>query len=133
MVWADHRQLPYYMIESKDLAVTVMPTRDTDARIYQQELLRSEYDHLKILAKRKNISVQELVLEVMGEYLQGWESGSDLDIEPVLTPDNSVRLYLWVPYDKYDELCRETKKRGVHVQELVLKAIRQYAKKVDFN
>ena len=114
------------MTGSKDLTLKVMPTRATHARIYQQELLRSEYDHLKILAKRKDVSARELLLEVIGEYLPGWESGSGLDIELVVTTDNSVRLYLWIPYDKYDEVCREVKGKGLHLQELVLRAIREF-------
>ena len=51
-----------------------------------------------------------------------------LDIEKVLTADNSVRVYLWITYYKYDELCRETKDRGFYVQELLLKAVREYHK-----
>jgi len=103
-----------------------MPTRDTHARVYQLELARSEYDQLKILAKRKDISVRKLILEAIQEYLQGWESVADLDIEQLAAADNSVRLYLWIPYDKYGELCRETKDKGFHLQELVLRAVKEY-------
>ncbi|MFP3870326.1 MAG: hypothetical protein ACLFVT_05520 [Syntrophobacteria bacterium] len=106
-----------------------MLTRKTHAKVYQQELSKSECDKLEELAGQKATSVHEVLLKALGEYLQHWQPGTDVDVEGVATADGSMRLYLWIPYDRYDELCRETRKRGLYVQELVLEALGRYAER----
>ena len=112
---------------------TDMLTRKTHARIYQGELSRHDYARLRVLASHRDMPVRELILEALKDCLNGWPGWSLLDIERVLTGDNNVRLYLWIPYDNYEELCREIKKKGFYVQELALRAIREYDAKGDFD
>jgi hypothetical protein len=103
-----------------------MLTRNTHAKVYQQELSQREYDRLEELAGEKNTSVREMILQAVAAYLQGRQPGTDLDVEAVPAAGGSMRLYLWIPYDRYDELCGQLKDRGLYVQELVIEALRGY-------
>jgi hypothetical protein len=111
--------------ESPDLRRQKMPTRETHARIYQQELSSTEYNALKGLAKQKKVSIQEFVLDRIRAYLGDWRSSSFLDVQEVITKEGSLRIYLWLPYDVCDELERLMKKRGSYVQELARRAVIQ--------
>ncbi|MBW1678257.1 MAG: hypothetical protein JRJ79_17080 [Deltaproteobacteria bacterium] len=101
-----------------------MLTRETHARIYQGELAESKYRALHLLAKQKDVSPCELILEAIRKYMENWDPKYSLDIEELVLNDGSVRFYLWVPYEKYGELDRLMKSKGTYIQELFRKAIR---------
>lgn len=105
-----------------------MPTRATHARIYQGEITETKYRELGSLEKRKGIPPRELILKAVGKYLENGDPKYSLDIEEVLLNDNRMRLYLWVPYERYGELDCLMKSRGAYIQELVRKAMKGYNK-----
>ena len=105
-----------------------MLTRDTHARIYQGDLSRSKYDELQGLARQKNMTIQDLILDAIRKYLSDLKSEFSLDIEEVTLNNGGARFYLWAPYKIGDKLDRLMKSRGVYLQELVSKAINGYKK-----
>ncbi|MBW2005785.1 MAG: hypothetical protein JRI72_14525 [Deltaproteobacteria bacterium] len=105
-----------------------MLTRDTHARIYQGDLSKGEYDELQSLARQKNISVRDLLLDAIRAYLKNGKLRFSLNIEEVLLNTASVRFYLWLPYEIRDELDQFIKSRGTYIQEFIKKAIKNYSK-----
>jgi len=105
-----------------------MIARDTHARIYQGDLSNSEYDKLKSLARRKNVSVRSLILDAIRKYLKDWNSRFSLNIEKVVLNNTSMRFYLWLPYEIRDEIDQFINNRGTYIQELIRKAIKDCSK-----
>jgi len=103
-----------------------MITRDTHARIYQQDLPRNQLVELKRLASQMNMSDQKLILEAIRKFLGCWSSRFDLNIEKVLLKNGDMRFFLWLPYQILDELERLLKCKEIHIQELARSAIMEY-------
>ena len=101
-------------------------TRDTHARFYQQDLLNADYESLKSLAEEKNMSVRALMLEAIRKYFGDWDLRLLLDIETVTLNDGRKRVFLWLPYEIFDEFELLAKGKGVFVEELVRAALKEF-------
>jgi hypothetical protein len=100
-----------------------MVTRETHARIYQGELSEKESSELKSAAKKKKLSLRELILDTITKYLENWEPQYSLDVEEVVLNDEHVRFYLWLPYEDLDELDHRMTGKGSYIQQLLKKAV----------
>ncbi|MBW1982742.1 MAG: hypothetical protein JRJ12_16165 [Deltaproteobacteria bacterium] len=101
-----------------------MMTRDTHARIYQQELPRRLCRDLENIASSQGIHWRQLLVDCLRRYLGDWDGRQLLDLEDVPADEHNIRLYLWIPYEKCDELEQLLKSRGIQLQELTREALR---------
>ena len=109
-----------------------MLTRDTHARIYQGEVSRQRYEKLQSAAGNTGLSVREVVLAAVKEYLKNWEGTASMDIEEVVLSNDQIRFFLWLPFADCSELCRLMMSRGKDIHDVIHEAIKKAAR-IDIN
>jgi hypothetical protein len=104
----------------------MMPSRQTHARVYQLDFNVEEYEVLRYQAARLDLNVRDFILAALRAYLPNWGSSSSVEVELVEIGDDKRRVYLWIPYEVYDEIEDLVANRGFSLQTLVRRAIASY-------
>jgi len=98
--------------------------RDTHARIYQGELILSEYRDLELVSQDMKVPIRTIIKDLINAYLGHWDKGKALEVEEVPLEDGRMRLYLWVPYEICDELDLKVSEKGTYIQKLVRNSLK---------
>ena len=103
-----------------------MLTRETHSTIYQGEISQSKHSELESAVRGEGISPRKFILKEISNYLKNQNSKHALGIEDIALNDGRTRFYLWIPYQKFEELDHLMKITGIiHIQKLARKAIKQ--------
>ena len=97
-------------------------------KAYKVRLEDEEHKALKMISVKKNIPVQELMEQIILEFI-AFQSNNPMPIKRKATFNNPVHLNIPLPMDVSDKLVQHRKEEGVKATVILNSAVMHWFKK----